>query len=538
MAAARFVELAQEPSPDAEFASQARGVDAPALRQGPKYRGGFSTSICSLFSDPSRRNDCCALALCGILSTDRTRYLLNQETPSWLWRISCHIVLPFGLWFVDRAVVKSMNAKQIEDSCNEVFEDKEKVHETEVYYLWVAHVALLLALGVTLLVIFIRSRIKRSKLRAELMTRVFENFSQTENAVEGTSRMAARSEMVMANRPFECCYSAPDKTVCAQPFVEAEMDNENKDLCGLLWRALAACCCASCCGCWCQCCGMCAAGQEEREMNALVPKEKLLMDYVTFEPFAAYFPSLEHIRQTQEGDFLVHCRSLSVLSSNILKGGAVVFACMLIFSLTDIDANFTLKNMLVLIATLLQAVVVLYLVHWRWNRFDLSLDAVIKYFASGFIFGTSIAVVVELLIGLVINIFIFVVFLYATIFELSFSEKQIEDWSNDPLLAFKELLQETTWIFVLYTFLNAFVIAAVTEELCKYFSFWMVEHPDLMPRSHPGKSLNSTGTGITIAMVTAAVGFACCENIGYVFSSSKVEEGETIHFPRMCCRLN
>lgn len=197
----------------------------------------------------------------------------------------------------------------------------------------------------------------------------------------------------------------------------------------------------------------------------------------------------------------------------------------------------------------------------------MSLDAVIKYFASGFIIATSLAMVIETLISLLVGLIISFMLIIAIVFELSISERLEEDWANDPTAAMKELIKDNTWVFVLFMFLNAFAVAAMTEELCKYFSFWMVEHPDLMPReelgivtatgegghdqednggvpedigteaspqmlsksNNPAESLNSTGTGITIAMVAAATGFACCENIGYVFfRSSKVEEGEII----------
>lgn len=98
------------------------------------------------------------------------------------------------------------------------------------------------------------------------------------------------------------------------------------------------------------------------------------------------------------------------------------------------------------------------------------------------------------------------------------------------------------WLLVIVAFLDAFAVAALVEETTKYFGFWMVEHPDLIgnyPDSNNGnesvpsnivagqetntlcrpqmRSLTSVGAGITIAMVTTAMGFACCENFMYVF---------------------
>lgn len=118
---------------------------------------------------------------------------------------------------------------------------------------------------------------------------------------------------------------------------------------------------------------------------------------------------------------------------------------------------------------------------------------------------------------------------------------------------------------LLTAFVNAFFVAGLTEELCKYLCFWMVEHPDLElsnkvvlsppstqntvgraseKSSHgdsettsllsqnpstsadpeqqqlvfaPMASLVSLGEGITVAMVTLALGFACAENLLYIF---------------------
>jgi len=116
-------------------------------------------------------------------------------------------------------------------------------------------------------------------------------------------------------------------------------------------------------------------------------------------------------------------------------------------------------------------------------------------------------------------------------------------------------------------FVNAFFVAGMTEEICKYLCFWMVEHPDLefqnrvilspssqqtesdrqsgtsnhedtettrllsqdrstsSPPSDPEQqtifaptpSLVSSGEAITVTMMTVALGFACAENLLYVF---------------------
>jgi hypothetical protein len=101
----------------------------------------------------------------------------------------------------------------------------------------------------------------------------------------------------------------------------------------------------------------------------------------------------------------------------------------------------------------------------------------------------------------------------------------------------RKFLQSNVWIVVLSVFLNAYVVAALVEELIKYFGFWMVEHPDMMEPEElvededteeaqeespqatnlTKRPLTSVGAGITVAMVATALGFACCENLVYVF---------------------
>ena len=134
------------------------------------------------------------------------------------------------------------------------------------------------------------------------------------------------------------------------------------------------------------------------------------------------------------------------------------------------------------------------------------------------------------------------------------------DWTRDYVL-----------IVILKNFFSSFVIASVVEEACKYFSFFIIEHPDFLHISDVlaktyandndenivGVELNeietkttskrivnkasfnsdqsnqdmaskipenssylSQGTKVTLAMVSVAIGFACNENISYVFLNS------------------
>ena len=113
---------------------------------------------------------------------------------------------------------------------------------------------------------------------------------------------------------------------------------------------------------------------------------------------------------------------------------------------------------------------------------------------------------------------------------------------------------------IVYILLTAFLMSGLVEELCKYFGFVMVDHPDFcsehelsksksmisnqLSRSRSiesddvessynteqvpqaitsfepslqNRSLSSIRAGVTVAMVAVALGFTCCENILHIF---------------------
>lgn len=161
---------------------------------------------------------------------------------------------------------------------------------------------------------------------------------------------------------------------------EEEEDERHRDCCTRLWDCLAS--TFWCCGCWCQCFGCCALAQEEREVNRLTGNEVQKIDYLTFQPYTEYYPSIQSLQEAQDSSPLKHVRAISALSSKLLKNMAAVLLILMIFALTDIDATFVFPNMVVLLLTLGQAFFIEYLVHWRYCLFDLSFDSVIKYFGK------------------------------------------------------------------------------------------------------------------------------------------------------------
>jgi hypothetical protein len=110
--------------------------------------------------------------------------------------------------------------------------------------------------------------------------------------------------------------------------------------------------------------------------------EQQEIDYITFQPYSEYFPSIQYLRENQIKSPWGHLQATSELSRKILRNVAGVLILLILFALSDIDSNFTWENMIVVLLTLGQAFFIEYLVHWRWNRFNLSFDSVAKYFGE------------------------------------------------------------------------------------------------------------------------------------------------------------
>ena len=90
--------------------------------------------------------------------------------------------------------------------------------------------------------------------------------------------------------------------------------------------------------------------------------------------------------------------------------------------------------------------------------------------------------------------------------------------TTNPTRGMKDLAVEYPGLFIFINFVNAYLVAALCEESIKYFGYRMVETPDLLSSTtNNSKTMKSTGAGVTVAMVSVALGFACCENLMYIF---------------------
>ena len=393
----------------------------------------------------------------------------------------------------------------------------------------VAPLPLRLAFYAYLIFIGIRGRFEKKKTRMEIMTKLYSERASARGEEVDPNQMARylhqhRLDVVRAHSSYSCCYARDDLPLDDNNMFEDGAVEE--DFCSRFWDCLSKTFWSACCGMWCQCYSACAIAQEEREIERLTGNVEPKLDYITFEPFSEYFPAIQHLNENQISSFKEHARAISKLSVNLLKNVAAFLAVLVLFALSDIDKNFTFANMLVLLLTLSQAFFLEYIIWWRWNRFDISFDSVIKFFACGFLLTTPMAMVFELIVSIVTGLISMIAF----IFILVEDSELVDKLRTDPKHAMKDLAVGHPALFIFSLFLNAFIIAAVCEETIKYFGYWMVVTPDLLPQKRSNdtnieneentpntKSVRSTGSGITVAMCTVALGFACCENLLYVF---------------------
>ena len=217
--------------------------------------------------------------------------------------------------------------------------------------------------------------------RKEIMKRLYEERAGGEEQVTPAQVQSfLRGHSLEITRAHSCCSclyptdDVPDGT-------DADLAEEEPahDFCTRLWACLSG-SFWGCCGCWCQCCGLCAVAQEEREVDRLVPDHAI--DYLTFQPYADYHPQIQQLVEQRERSPLKHLRAVSQLSSKLLTNVAFVLLVLFLFAMVRVNENFTLENMVVLLLTLGQAFFIEYFVHWRWNLFDLSFDAVVKHFGE------------------------------------------------------------------------------------------------------------------------------------------------------------
>jgi hypothetical protein len=238
------------------------------------------------------------------------------------------------------------------------------------------------------------------------------------------------------------------------------------------FQCLMASCCGFVCKCWFQCLSVCALAQEAREIRLLVPTRHQRVDYITHQPFHEYQKDVNDLRRgwlgksRKKSGIMPHLNALSRLSRYILSLFTTCFVLIALTLVFNPRASFSWPDLVILCATFLQSFFVLYLVHWIFHKSDLSLDAVIKFFAAGFLIAVPSAFFFE---GLLVNLTLTAAYVSYSIGEMIKGDVFV-NW----------IIEHYRFLWILGELVNAYIVAAVTEELCKYYTFRCVEHPDLI----------------------------------------------------------
>ena len=205
------------------------------------YRGGFSTSICDLFSSRNK-SDCCALACCGLLLSDRNTYLVTgtQETPPWWRRLVINLGIPLGMLLVIAQLVGRQT-------------DPELQAQVAIRG-WAVFI-------VVIMVLCLRGASFRYSERQLVMRELYRR----RHAVDDMDEAQVQEYLRLNHRD-----TALSTAVCScypKDNGDTLSSSNQPDLCTCLWKTLAALCCGACCNCWCQCFGLCAIAQQDREIR-------------------------------------------------------------------------------------------------------------------------------------------------------------------------------------------------------------------------------------------------------------------------------
>ena len=476
------------------------------------------------------RTDLCSLPCFGILQSDYTRFLMTHTRPPTLFKRAClHAITPLGLfclagWFaghIRQRVVNSVVCTAlvywiicwIFAACFRGRKKRVMVREEVLFKLRQRQER-------------IERRLIAERRRREgagvlglspsggglvpVETEEYEYYSDDESEYIRSDMGGlgqTRYEMNCAHRMLGCYPSdvAPGEGEDERRTSDYQLQRDGsagaadgEDLCTRAWSCLSR-PCLPCFpfggaegsrGCHLQWCGLCALAQEGREANLTLPRHLRMVDYVTMEPFLMYYPRIVELRKGAAGGLADHMRALSGFSTLLLKSLLTILAVLLGLSLTSALRGWEFADFAVLVGTFVQALSVLVFVHWGFHRHDLSVDAVIKYFAAGFALSSCMSFTVE-----AAEFLAFKGAVNAVIWLCGVEEVEDDGYggmrvklatsatdgarrlsgSDDVLNGFFERNPAAKFVYVL---LSSFLLAGLVQELSKFFGFAMVDHPD------------------------------------------------------------
>lgn len=521
----------------------------------PENHRGFTTSMADMFRYPDQeRIDCCSITCCGCLQADRNRYIVTGVPPPGLChRIVVHVMVP--MFYFGIALFVAFNVP--DPWLNEI-----------LCYLW---------LFLCLFYVYSqcekggwkRRDVRRNLLWVKQQRRASGRFQRRGHSEDSDreSEAAAEEFLGQSNADINCAHALCG-CYAADRHRDFQYDPEEEITCCYKpFDCFTKVCCATLCCRYVVCCGFCALAQEGREIETMLPPGMLSIDYVTMQPMMEYYPKIYEARNSSQQPTTWWYSRLSAFSQMAVKNCIVALVLLLGWSLLSKGLNhkFGPKNYIVLLLTLLQSFVILAVIYWKHTK-DVSIDALIKYFTVGLCLSTTSAIFFELVLGLIVRLSM--AFLMAvsgidvvqengyTLFELGLANvltaaQQVNYGGVNYREYLKAYGNDHPGIYTIYMFVVSFVLAAMIEEFCKYFGYRMVDHPDFYSQSevdeamkcyrergeeepsvtsfpNQNRSLRSRGAAITISMVAVGVGFACCENLVYIFIYGKAQHTSEI----------
>jgi hypothetical protein len=297
---------------------------------------------------------------------------------------------------------------------------------------------------------------------------IMENFHEREDQYDG-----ACSHTLLGCYPVDTImpdYADYNEDEDESTVGSTKRGRKGGDFMGRTTTMILNCCCGRLCKCWCQLFSSCALAQEARETRLLLPPSMQRVDLMTHQPFQEYAKDVNNLRmkfmEKSSRTWLQHYSALSLLSRYILVGFILIMVFILTTLLSHPTGRFGWGDAVVLIATFSQSFLVLFIVFGIFHKSDLSFDAVIKFFAVGFCICVSVGFILE---AVLINSLLSIMYFLYYMFDWTIGEN-FEDWMTDNY----------RYVSIFSELVNAYFVAALVEELCKYYGFRFVEHPDLL----------------------------------------------------------
>ena len=252
--------------------------------------------------------------------------------------------------------------------------------------------------------------------------------------------------------------------------------------------------------------GTCALAQESRHVSdmTLSPTPDNHLDYFTHEPFSRFQKRHWYLRRNNQRSLVQHVAALSQCSRLLLLLATVTLATLQIFS-SRVGVGGGTRSLVLSSLLLLQPLLILWATQWRTRRFDVSLDAVVKLFMTGFFVCGTVGLGTETILHVYLN-YIF------------------KHFKDGPHLVAMSLF--------------SFLLASLISETLKYYCVIMTRLPCPIPENEITKiSKSRRAKACTTYFTCVALGFSTFENLLLTFSRAPSSSSSSVKLFALCVRL-